>query len=277
MKHMEIFNTKLKQINDSTEKYFKSAEDYCNNIDIPNLDDLSVFKNLYANLEKQLQIVKGIRVDFNINSIQDIINNDFSRKLKNVEIEKNNLMVTLRDKVENRIEEKRNIIRNKNLEIRAKNDALRAEIDAANSRYRKLELKRQRLLEYSNEILQLCSDNGIKVSDINITNDMFSIDELELFYEQFYSFISSRSKINPITWIREKTNDNAMSLSFILLMAFMMVFTPVLDTLAVVLLLYIIYCQSIQEGLVKKYTIMAGLAFNINPMELGIIKEIPED
>lgn len=279
MKHREIFDSKMGEISSSTDKYFNDAESYCNTLDVANLDDLKSFKGLYDKLDEHEMTIRAIQINFKIDTIKMLIDREFSSKLGDVENERNNLMFSLRNKIEQAMDQKRSEIKVRNEEIRYKNDTLKAEIDAANSKYRQLEIKRQRLLEYSSEILQLCSDYGIKVSDININNDMFSIEELDVFYEQFYTFISmrGREKKNPITWIREKTKYNPMALSFILIAMIVMSFTPVLDVISIGLLLYIIYGQSIQESLVKKYTIMAGLVFNINPMELGVIKEISED
>lgn len=279
MKHREIFESKLGEISSSTEKYFKDAEEYCNNLNVSNLNDLKLFKDIYTKLERYDQIVKGVRVSFKLDTIKMLIDREYSSKLDGVELEKNSLMLSLKNKIELAMEEKRRVIRSKNEEIRSKNKALKEEIDAANSKYRQLELKRQRLLEYSQEILQLCSNYGIKVSDININNEMFSIEELDVFYDQFYSFISlhSNKKNNPIAWLRDKVNDNNNVLAFIAVLTIILSFTPVLDILSIGLILYIIYTQSIQESLVKKYTIMAGLVFNINPMEFGVLKEVPED
>lgn len=279
MKHREIFDSKLEEISSSTGKYFNEAENYCNTLDISTLDDLKYFKDIRDRLDKHEMTTKAIQINFKIDTIKMLIDREFSSKLGDVENERNNLMLALRNKIESAMDRKRAEIRARNEDIRAKNDALKAEIDAANSRYRQLEIKRQRLLEYSSEILQLCADYGIKVSDININNDMFSIEELDLFYEQFYSFISmrGRERKNPIAWIRDKAKDNSIALSVVLAATIFLAFTPALDFIAIGLLLYIIYGQSIQESLVKKYTIMAGLVFNINPMELGVIKEIPED
>lgn len=279
MKHREIFDSKLGEISSGTDKYFSDAENYCNSLDIKALDDLRYFKRERDKLDEHEMTIKSIQINFKIDTIKMLIDREFSSKLGDVENERNNLMLSLRNKIESAMDRKRSEIRSMNEEIRSKNEALKAEIDAANSRYRQLEIKRQRLLEYSSEILQLCADYGIKVSDININNDMFSIEELDVFYEQFYTFISmrGREKKNPVSWIRDKAKDNPVTLAIILSATIYMSFTPALDFVAIGLLLYIIYGQSIQESLVKKYTIMAGLVFNINPMELGVIKEIPED
>src|SRR5690606_6257258 len=160
---------------------------YCNTLDVNSLNDLRQFKSVFSALEEHERIIKGIQINFRIDSIKMLIDREFSSKLDGVENERNNLMLSLRTKIESAMAAKREEIRLVNEEIRSKNNALREEIDAANSRYRQLEVKRQRLLEYSQEILQLCSDYGIKVSDININNDMFSIEELDVFYDQFYS------------------------------------------------------------------------------------------
>lgn len=279
MKHREVFNSKLEEISSSTDRYFNDAESYCNILDTATLDNLIYFKQVYKDLDKHEKTIKAIQINFKIDTIKMLIDREFSSKLSDVENERNSQMLSLRNKIEKAMDRKRSEIRFKNEQIKLKNETLKAEIDSANSRYRQLEIKRQRLLEYSSEILQLCSDYGIKVSDININNDMFSIEELDLFYDQFYSFISTRGleKKNPITWLRNKTKDNSVYLFLSLIVIFMLLVSPALDIFSVGLLIYIVYGQSIQESLVKKYTIMAGLVFNINPMELGVIKEIPED
>lgn len=278
MNYREVFNKKISDISTTCDKYLSAAEEYCDSIHVDELTDLSEFKDIYRTIDKHKRTVVGIQINFNIDSLKSIIDNEYKDKLNGVENKRNNIILSMQQKMESKMGEKLNEIRKQNEVVRAKNDALRAEIDAANSRYRRLEVKRQRLLEYGPEILQLCADYGIKVSDININNDMFSIDELELFYDEFYTYISSKSnKINPIRWLRDKVQDNSVTLSLIAIGVFVLAFTPVLDVLSVITLAYIMYIQAIQESLVKRYTIMAGLTFNINPMEIGMIKEIPED
>lgn len=279
MNHREIFNSKLGEISSSTDKYFKESQSYCDGIDIPAITKLTVFEDLYDNLHRYEHMLESMQVNFKIDTIKMLIDREYSSKLDGVESERNSLMLALRTKIEKAMDEKRAEIRSINDGIREKNNALKSEIDAANSKYRQLERKRQRLLEYSTEILQLCADYGIKVSDINISNDMFSMEELDIFYEQFYTFIALRAqkKNNPIGWLRDKVNDSSTILAIIAGVALLLVATPVIDILSIGMILYIIYSQSIQESLVKKYTIMAGLSFNVSPMEFGVVKEVPDD
>jgi hypothetical protein len=278
MNHREIFNSKIKDISSRTEKYFNETKQYLDNLNVKELNDLQYFKEIYNKLNEYSQMINSIRISFTLGSIKSFIDKEYESKLDNIEFEKNSLLLSLRDKVNNAIEIKRKEIKKTNEQIKLKNNKLKEEIESENSKYKQLEIKKQRLLEFSNEILQLCSDYGIKTTDININNEMFTIEEFNVFYDEFYAFISSNydKRNNPIRWIMNKIQSNEIRL-FLLIISLMLIFTPAIDILSIILILYIMYNQSIQESLVKKYTIMAGLSFNINPMEIGYLKEIPED
>lgn len=277
MNYREIFDSKVEQIVESSNKYFDDATSFCSSIKVDELDDLAKFGELYKKLDLHTRTVQGLVVSFNLDSIKKIIDIEYGAKLKCAEGRKNELILSIRKKVEDKVREKTEEIKRINDGIRQRNKALRDEIDAVNSKYRQLEVKRQRLLEYSADILQLCNNYGIRVSDINIDNSMFSIDELGVLYDQFYAFISSRSvKSNPIRWIREVTNNDSIALLGILFLFLVLSISPIFNFLMVAVLLYIFYNASIQDSLVKRYTILAGLTFNTNPMEFGITKELSE-
>ena len=277
--YREVFRNKISSISTQTMKIFNEAEYYMDNIVTENITDLREFKGIYKTLNLHKSRIKGISVTFKLESLKSLIEKDFDIKLNELNRQKEDLMLSLSKDVENKIKQKQDILKMKNEEIRNKNQMLQDEIDSANSVFKELENKRQRLLDYSQDILEICSNYGIKTSDINISIQMFDVEELNNFYDQFYNFISIKAQRdkNIIRWLREKVNENTIVLLSIFLITLFLSFTPMLDVLAIFLILYLLYIQSIQESLVKKYTIMAGLAFNINPIELCEIKELSDD
>lgn len=264
--HRDIFNSKLEQIELETSKYFKDAEDFCKGLDVSSINSLSQFSSVYSELESKERVVRSVTINFDVDSIKKHIDRVFDLKIK-VEEDKNKVeLIALQDKIELEISNKTNLLKEKNKDIRDRNNLIIGGVNSANSVYDSLIFKQQSLLEYSKDIIQICLDYGIKVSDINLNLDMFTIDEFNVFYDEFNSFIQARSSHhkNPIEFIRDKVNDNTIALAIILLSVFILSFTPVLDILSVALLLYLMYTQMVQESLVKKYTILAGLAFQVN-------------
>lgn len=279
MEYREVFNNKLKQISASVDSYLVPIEESCKSI-VPNeITDLSVIKPTLDKLSKFKDTINGIRIEFDINKLSTIINAEYEARIAEVNKKRDDLVIELREKISELSDKKIEAAKQQNAEIRARNEDAKKQVEASNSKYIKLEQKRQRLLEYSTEILQMCSDNGIKVSDIAISNDTFSIDELNAFYDEFYTFIDkavNRSH-NPITWFRDITQDSSTALCVCAIVTCIIVYTPIFDILAISLICYIVFSQLRQKSLIKKYTVLAGLVFNVNPMEFDHIEELSDD
>lgn len=269
MRHREVFDSKVRDIKEATSKHCDKAEEYYKPIVVEELVSLVKIKELIEGLDKQEILLGGISIKFNVDSVKTLIDSEFNLKLSNINKTKDRMQLDLINKI-NSITSKMSKERaEENVLIRERNKKRVDEFEADKSKYTQVDMKKQRLLGYSQDILQLCSDYGIKISNIDIDNDMFTIEELSVFYDEFYDFISAHSaRKNPITWIRDKVNDSTEFLLMLVIGVFIAAFTPVFDVVAIAFVAYLIYCQVSQDMIVKKYTIMAGLAFNVDPMSM---------
>ena len=155
------------------------------------------------------------------------------------------------------------------------NKLLRQQNTIDNSVYRELEELRTALEKYSDKIMDVCSQYGVKTSDVIVTEDMFSVDELKELYKEYIKYIEKDVKqINPISYFRDKISDWRLQ-GGILLLTLVLLFTPILDFLSMGMFAYIGYTQLSLKKRVKYYTILMGITFNINPKVMGY-KEFDE-
>lgn len=278
MRYREVFDIKASNLNKASEEFFTSVEEFLKSHSASGVESLEQVRPLLNEIDTFLKSLREMSIDFKLDDINTVINGEYNIKQKSIDGKRDELISKFKERIEQIQNEKRQEILKQNEEIRSRNNKLLEEIEASNSRYRQLEAKRQQLLEYSEDILQVCSDYGIKVSEISLDNDMFTIDEFESFYAEFSKFLQvNANKRNFIRVLRDKLNENYTTLGIILLIAFICMFTPVLDILSIVFIFHLLCLQATQSSFVKKYSILAGLAFNVHPMELGLIKEISDD
>lgn len=220
--------------------------------------------------------IKNIHFNVDLSDLEKIIINRFSKDI--FEFQAGNDKIS--DKYDGIINE---LIESKKKEIEVENGKLRRDFEETNEVYLFLEEKRQKLLLYSDEVIEVASTYGITTSDIDVSNESFELEELNTLYNEFLDYMQTSSeKINLITWIKEKV-PNVNTRGIILLILLVLCFTPLLSVLGILFFIAITMAQIKHSDHVKKHLLLMGLMFNINPLEKGFVDgepstiQLPED
>ena len=146
-----------------------------------------------------------------------------------------------------------------------------------NTVYQALEQKRQTLEAYSNKIFDLCSQYDIYTSDLNMDNNSFTPQELDELYDEYLKYMSKEEHLgNPISWFRETFPDSKFQLAAVGIFI-VLGFTPVMDVVALALIVAIVFGQFQSKKRMKYYTVLMGIVFNIKPLQFGYKEVSPED
>jgi hypothetical protein len=222
----------------------------------------------YINQQKTLlSNIKSLDIKMDATALKGLMEKAFERAIEEWE----NKEVAVNTKYEDLLDK-----RITNLEDEAKEDNRRRiqEFDESNKIYLELENKRKRLETYSDDIIDICSEYRITTKDVDIDNSSFTIDELSSIYDKYLDFMSKKvSKTNFITLFRERVPNSYVQFGVVVLL-FILAFTPVLDVVAVIFYGYLIWTQNIMKNKVKSLMVLYGLVFNIRPLEMGFKGEI---
>ena len=174
--------------------------------------------------------------------------------------------VIINDEYEKKINDKVQQLEN---EIKEQNRDRLHSVELHNQVYVDLERKRQKLEEYSDIIIDLCSQYGVTTTDVDIADINLMVDELNELYDQYLKYMQSRGKRrNIITSFRNKVK-NVWIQCIVLLLAFLLCFTEVLNYVSILFFVYTFYQQFRAKKIIKYYTVLLGLLFCVKPMELG--------
>lgn len=156
-------------------------------------------------------------------------------------------------------------------ENKAHNQAVRDRNTQDNEGFKILEAKRKELETYSDKIIDVCAQYGITTSDINVSEDMFTFEEINSLYDKYLEYVSrDENKGNAIRTFR-KLCPSAMVQGIVLLTLLGLCFTQLLDAIALVFFGLLAFNQSSQAKRVKYYSVLMGITFKINPMEMGFV------
>ena len=224
--------------------------------------ELPKFKGHLVKLRGLQSQVKGWSFDLNVDIINNQLGKFFEDKLLEWGTAVDAEIIPLTEKADKFIADL--IARNKQA-----NEMLKQQNVYDNSGFKQLEELRKELESYSDRVIDVCAQYGIKTSDIAITEDMFAVDELMSLYKEYIKYIKKDvAKSNPITLFKDKVSDWKMQGGVILLF-FILLFTPVLDFISLLFFGYLGYNQLSTKNRVKYYTLLMGLTFNIEPKAMG--------
>lgn len=236
---------------------------------IPKPKDLGDYTRYEQALLNVATGVKNLSLKFDIQDIKKLLESYYQNKIDEYNDKEFEINSKYEEILNNKIAE---------LESEAKehNSEVVNDFNERNAIYLQLEDKRKQLEQYSDEIIDLCSIHGITTSDVDISNSSFTVDELNSIYDDFLKFMNEkRNPINPIRWFRDKFDDSVFQ-GVALLIVFLLMFTPVLDVIAVAFLCVIIYSQLKAKDDMKTYSVLLGLVFNIRPLEMGFEGDFDE-
>ena len=126
----------------------------------------------------------------------------------------------------------------------------------------------QMLSGYSEQITDLCAKYNITSTDTDLDINSLSPEQILKLYKKYIKYMQKIPKsINPITLLREKVPDT-MGQGFILIVIFILCFTPLLGVVSIAAFLLICVKMSEVEGRIKNYSIIQCLVYNINPNDI---------
>lgn len=278
MNYRELFDSKMSSIKSDSSKVIQPIEDYLKVLDVDKCSLTDLFKHKNS-LSKYFATLTRLTIEYKVEDLKDLITKRQEVEFLKFETEQNKTAEGYMTQIQSVYAEKIKEIQDKNAEIRSHNARVKAEIDEYNSIFSKVEVKRKRLLGYAKEIIDMCYTYGINITDINISNDMFTIEELSVLYDEFYDYlyVNDGTKMNPITKFRDLCNNNVLVVFPILALVVFLMSTALFDFLAILIIMYLFYRQHVEDSYVKRITVLAGLAFNVDPMSFGMVREIDED
>lgn len=148
------------------------------------------------------------------------------------------------------------------------NQSLRDAVDKDNSIFTELKSKHDILMSYSSDITDLCARYNVSASDFNISEKSMTPQKLNRMYTQYIELMQKSSvTMNPIRVLREKVTD-VKKQGIVLLIAFLLCFTPALDFVAIAFFVGIIGFMRKSVKQAKRYGILSALLYNINPDRL---------
>lgn len=158
---------------------------------------------------------------------------------------------------------------------KAYNDSVRQQVNEENKIYLQLEQKRRELERYKDEVISVCEEYGVTSADVNIDSESFSPEELDSIYDSYISYMSTRKTTsNPISRFRDFTRDNWIVEGIVLLTVILVSFTRILNFLSIGFILGVIVNQQRAKKVVKSYSVLMGLIFNVNPLAMGFSDEV---
>lgn len=157
------------------------------------------------------------------------------------------------------------------------NEKVIQQLNVSNEIYLELEQKRQELMKYKEDIINVCGQNGITSSDISLDNTSFEPEELGKIYDSYISYMKSRkSATNPITKFRNLVKDNWIVETVVLLLCIILMYTVIFDFISVLIFIALVLGQQRNKRVAKSYGMLMGLVFNINPLDMGFRATVDE-
>lgn len=160
--------------------------------------------------------------------------------------------------------------------VEENNRRVTEEFERGNKVYVELESKRQEILQYQDEIIDLCADYGITSSDVAIDNDSFPLEEWNSIYDNSIQYLKKHAVgINPISKFKEVVPDRAAQ-SILCVILFVLCLTEILNIVALFFFILIIYSEITAKGRMEKFAVMLGLLYNVKPLEMGYVDKVDE-
>lgn len=160
--------------------------------------------------------------------------------------------------------------------VEENNKRVTEEFEKGNKVYVELEDKRQQILQYQDEIIDLCLDYGITSSDISIDNDSFELQEWNSIYDNSIDYLKKHAVgVNPITKFKELIEDRGAQ-SVLCIILFVLCLTPLLNFVAIFFFILVVYSEITAKSRMEKFAVMLGLLYNVRPLEMGYVDKVDE-
>ena len=226
---------------------------------------LEDFKDHMIKLNNFKTALQNVKFTFTLDNVREVITNDLTTE--------NEKWLTAKeqayDSIDSEITELKTRIENEN---KAYNQSLIAQNTTANIGFETLESKRKILEGYSDEIFNICNQYGITSSDINIDENMFTVDELNSLYDEYIAYMQkSSSRSNVISKFRSKVTSPTVQ-GIILLTILFLCFTALFDFVSIAFFVLLGYNQIKNINKAKYYSILMAVTFNVKPENMGFVE-----
>ena len=230
--------------------------------------DIPTLKQAVSELDVQMQRLSKIMFHMDYSIVQNFLDNladdiylDFAeKKLDNI------------DKIFAQIEETRETIQEENKRY---NDRVRSMINDIDTTYDSVMQKQSQLAMYSDKIFDFAREYNIHTEDIDIDFSDMSVDELEELYDAYLNDFAIEKSGNPIRNFRKMVPDLLMQGGILLLMIIALI-SPLGTVISALFFTALIYNQVANKDLIKYYTILIAITYNINYESLKNEASIPE-
>lgn len=237
---------------------------------VPPPKKINEYQRYIQALQTILGTVRKVNPAFQKEKIKEAVIKHYEGKV----VEHGQKLVTLNDSFENRLDTVESTIIQ---QAKSYNQSLQKDLEENNQVFLQLEEKRLELETYENDVVDLCSAYGITTEDITISNATFTTEELSDIYDEYIKYMKkSKNGVNPVTKFRDLVRDNIVVEGTVLLVILILMFTTVLNYVAIVFFASIVYTQLKAKKKAKTYSILLGLIYNIRPLEMGFRNTLDE-
>lgn len=213
--------------------------------------------------------VEALSVKFDY-SIIDKLKNDYKKNLMDSWVRRGD---DLEHELEKRMAEIEDAVKAR---VQENNSAVEKEFEKGNAVYLELEQKRQEILRYQEQIINLCSSYGITSNDISIDNNSFPLLEWNEIYDNSISYIKKNAiGVNPISKFKELVDSEAAR-AVIFILLFILCLTKALNVVAILFFVLIVYSEMTAKDRMEKFAVMLGLIYNVTPLDMGLKTKIDD-
>lgn len=225
--------------------------------------ELVLFKKHLTRLTNFIETLDTLKLDMSLEAVVVVILDESQKERDDWLLKQQEAF----DKVDAEVDALKTRIESENI---AYNNSIRGTTAESNTVYEDLEGKRQMLEMYSDKIFDMCNQYGISTTDVQVNETMFTVDQLASIYDEYLLFMQKEEKggNNIITKLRNFLPDIKVQ-GLILLGVLIVCFTPVLDFVSIAFFFLLAANQISSVNKYKYYTVLAGVTFNVNPLNMG--------
>lgn len=224
--------------------------------------ELPKFKDHMAKLSRFKQALDGLKFNLTLETVQAIIVDDMGKEQENW-LQQQELAIAA---IDDEITSLKTTIEIQN---KSNNEYIMHQYRDSNSGYEALEAKRQVLEGYADKIFDMCSAYGITSADINIDENMFTMQELDKLYDDYIKYMQKEEKGTNVIAKFRSACDDAYIQGIVLVIILILCYTPVLTLISFVFFGLLAANQISNVNRSKYYSILMAVTFNVKPENLG--------
>ncbi len=249
-------------------KLLNQAKSVIKSVTIPRPDDMAEYAPFIEKYTRLYDLVSKEELKLDQGEIRDRV----KAKLDEYAVS-DNAADAIASKYEALIEQRKQELKNEAVQS---NEQKVADFNASNQVYVDLENKRKELEQYSDIIVDACHLYGVTSSDVNISNESFTIEQLSSLYDQYIQYMKNAQNTGQALAFFKKKVPNIWLQGVALLAVLLLTFTSIFDFLAILCIGYVAYLQYKSGAKVSLYTLLLGLIYNVHPLDLGFKASIDE-